>query len=119
MNAILQTINVSSNAVIDTTHPPILGTLKLKANNGVLSQGLVLAKDSNGDGVAYDPAGAGPTASLAVIVGVLVHDADTTKDDAGVILKHGTAALSSLLVGVAAPSNANLAALEAFGIYAL
>lgn len=119
MNALLATFNISSAAVIDTTHPPILGTMKAKAANGTLSEGLVLAKDANGDVVAYDPAGTGPTASLAVIVGVLVHDCDTTKDDAAVVLKHGTVYLPKLLVGAAAPDAAALAALEAFGIFAL
>lgn len=119
MNAIIASFNVSQSAVVDPTHPPILGTLKVKAANGVLPEGLVLAKDSNGDVVAYDPAGTGPTASLAVIVGVLAHDCDTNKDDAAVVLKHGTASLSKLLVGVAEPDAAALSALQAFGIYAL
>lgn len=119
MNGILGTYNYGDSAVIDTTHPPILGTAKAKANNGTLAEGLIVAKDTNGDLVAYDPAGAGATASLAVIKGVLVHDCDTTKDDAAVIIKHGTVSQAKLLVGAAVPNAANLAALEAFGIFAL
>lgn len=119
MNAILATVNVSDSSIIDRTHPPVLGTMKAKTANGTLAEGLVVAKNADGDLVAYDPAGTGDTASLAVPVGILVHDCDTTKDDAAVVLKHGTAVKSALLVGAAAPEAADLAKLEAIGVYAV
>ena len=100
MNAVIGSMNVSDTSVISRLHPPIMGTMKAKAANGTLAEGLVVAKDSNGDLVAYDPVGLAP---LNTPVGILVHECDTTKDDAAVVLKHGT----------------DLAKLEAIGVFAV
>ena len=116
MNAVIGSMNVSDTSVISRLHPPIMGTMKAKAANGTLAEGLVVAKDSNGDLVAYDPVGLAP---LNTPVGILVHECDTTKDDAAVVLKHGTAVKSALLVGASAPDAADLAKLEAIGVFAV
>lgn len=116
MNAVLGTIEYGANRVISQIHPPVLKTMKAKANNGILSAGLVVAKDSNGDIVAYDPIG---TAPVNAAVGVLVQECDTAIDDAVVVLRHGTVVLGKLKVGSGAPAATDLAALEALGIFAV
>lgn len=114
MNAILSTTDKTYSSVIGGNHPPVLGTLKAKANNGILKEGLILAKDSNGDVVAYNPAGAAP---LDTPVAVLVHELDTASDDAAVVIKHGTVVQAKLLVGSSAPDADDIAALEALTIF--
>lgn len=116
MNAVLGTIEYGANGVVSQVHPPILKTMKAKANNGILAAGLVVAKDSNGDIVAYDPGG---TAPVNAAVGVLVQDCDTATDNAAVVLRHGTVVLSKLKVGSGSPDADDLAALEALGIFAV
>lgn len=116
MNAVLGTIEYGANGVVSQVHPPVLKTMKAKANNGTLSAGLVVAKDSNGDLVSYDPGG---TAPVNAAVGVLVQDCDTATDDAAVVLRHGTVVLSKLKVGAGAPGATDLTALESIGIFAV
>lgn len=116
MNAVLGTIEYGASSVISLIHPPVLKTMKAKANNGTLATGLLVAKDSNEDLVAYDPGGASP---LNVCVGVLAQAIDTTTDDAAVVVRHGTVVREKLLVGSGAPDASALAALESIGIYAV
>ena len=114
MNALLGTMDLDTSSVMDMTHPPVIKTMEAKAANGTLAAGLLVAKDSGGDIVAYVPGGASP---LNVCVGVLVHPIDTTADDAAAVLRHGTVVQSKLLVGSAAPDAAAVAVLEALGIF--
>ncbi len=116
MNTVLGTIEYGANGVVSQVHPPVLKTMKAKANNGTLSAGLVVAKDSNGDIVAYNPGG---TAPVNAAVGVLVQDCDTATDDAAVVLRHGTVVLSKLKVGAGSPVTTDLDALEVLGIFAV
>lgn len=116
MNAVLGTLEYGVSSVVSLIHPPVLKTMKAKANNGVLSAGLLVAKDSNGDLVAYDPGGASP---LNVCVGVLAQSVDTATDDAAVVVRHGTVVREKLLVGSSAPDAAALAVLEGLGIFAI
>jgi len=105
-----------ASSVISAIHPPVIKTMKAKANNGTLSAGLVVAKDSNGDLVAYDPNGVAP---LNEVVGVLAQDCDTATDDAALVLRHGTVVLGNLKVGTGDPGANDLAALENLGIFAV
>lgn len=114
MNAVLRKVVIDKSVVIDLTHPPIAGTVKVKANNGVLSQGLIVSKDSSGELVAWDP-----SVKDSKIKGVLLHEVDTAKDDSAVIIKHGAVAKAKLLVGSQAPSEQEIEALEDFGIFPL
>ena len=116
MNAVLGTMEYGTSSVISAIHPPVIKTMKAKANNGTLSAGLVVAKDSNGDIVAYNPGGAAP---LNVAVGVLTQDCDTSTDDGALVLRHGTVVLGKLKVGSGAPDGSALAALENLGIFAV
>ncbi len=116
MNAVLGTLEYGASSIVSLIHPPVLKTLKAKANNGVLAAGLLVAKDSNGDVVAYDPQGAAP---LNVCVGVLAQEVDTSRDNAAVVLRHGTVVREKLRVGSSAPNAADLAVLESLGIFAV
>uniref|UniRef100_A0A7C3I633 Head decoration protein n=1 Tax=Gracilinema caldarium TaxID=215591 RepID=A0A7C3I633_9SPIR len=116
MNAVLGTIDYGASSVISAIHPPVIKTMKAKTNNGTLAAGLVVAEDSAGDIVAYNPGG---TAPLNEAVGVLVQDCDTTTDDGALVLRHGTVVLGKLKVGTSAPDADDLAALEALGIFAV
>ncbi|MBI3584204.1 MAG: hypothetical protein HY096_09705 [Nitrospinae bacterium] len=102
--------------VVDATHPAVILTMKVKANQGELAVGLIVAKDGNGDIVSYDSAGASP---LNTPVGVLTMKVDSTKETVGNVLRHGTTVKSSLLVGTAAPSASDLTKLEDAGIFAI
>lgn len=114
MNAILSTVDKTHSSVIDGTHSPILKTLAAKADNGILKEGLIVALDGDGLVDAYDP---DDLATLADPVGVLVNELDTAKDNAAVVVKHGTVVKAKLLVGSAAPDAADIAALEALTIF--
>lgn len=116
MNAVLGTIDYGASSVISAIHPPVIKTMKAKTDNGTLAAGLVVAKDSIGDLVAYEPLGDAP---LNAAVGVLVQDCDTSTDDAALVLRHGTVVLGKLKVGSSAPDAVDLAALEALGIFAV
>lgn len=116
MNAILGTMEYGASSVISTIHPPVIKTMKAKANNGTLSAGLLVAKDSNGNLVAYDPNGTSP---VNAVVGVLPQECKTSADDAALVLRHGTVVLGKLKVGSGDPGANDLAALEAIGIFAV
>lgn len=118
-NAVLGTQNFTEKQIIDGTHQGIIKSMALKADNGELVAGLLVAKDNNGDIVAYDPGGVSP---VDTVVGVLVTKADTTKETNGRVLKHGTVVRAQLTVDdgtPAAPDDADIANLEAIGIYAI
>ena len=116
MNAVLGTLEAGLSTVISPIHPPVIKTMEAKADNGTLAMGLLVAKDANGDIVAYEPAGAAP---LNACVGVLSQEIDTAEDDAAPVIRHGTVIRELLLVGAAAPDAAALAALDALGIFAV
>lgn len=116
MKAILGTMEYGASSVISMIHPPVIKTMKAKTANGILPAGLLVAKDSNGDIVAYDPEGEAP---LNVSVGVLTQLLDTTTDDAAVVLVHGTVILEKLLVDTAVPTAEDIASLEAKGIFVI
>lgn len=115
-NAVLATKTYNDSAVIDGTHPPVILTMKAKANNGTLQPGLIAAKDSNGDVVAYDSAGLAP---INTPVGVVVYPCDTTVDTSVNVLRHGTVVGAMLLEGAVAAGDVEKAALAAIGIFAV
>jgi hypothetical protein len=53
MDAVLGKQTFIEVQVINPAHPPLIVTEKLKANQGELAAGLILAEDSNGDKVPY------------------------------------------------------------------
>lgn len=116
MNGIIGETTYTTSSVLSKIHPPVIKVMTAKADNGTLTEGLLVAKDSNGDIVAYEPAGDAP---LDTCVGVLTQEIDTTKDDAAPVLVHGTAVQNKLVVGAVAPDADDIAALEALGVFAV
>ncbi|MEM1542874.1 MAG: hypothetical protein QXV82_09625 [Ignisphaera sp.] len=104
----------AATQVIDFSHPPIVQAMKVKANQGELSAGLIVALDANGEVVPYDSAGSSPVNEP---VGILVYGIDTSKETVGNVLRHGVAVKASLKVGDNPPTANDLKALEAKGIY--
>lgn len=96
INANLGTQTFIEKNILDPLHPAIIRTMDAKANNGTLVQGLIVAKDSNGDIVAYDPVGADP---LNDPIGILIKGIDTTKDTLANVLRHGTVVKAEVILG--------------------
>jgi hypothetical protein len=115
MKAKLATITPRVSRVVVGTHPPIIVALTAKADNGILAEGLLVAKDADGKIVAYNPAGAAP---LNVLKGVLTQELDTAEDTSATVLRHGTVRGASLTVGGVAADADDFEALVAVGIYA-
>ncbi|MBI4691706.1 MAG: head decoration protein [Nitrospirae bacterium] len=112
----LGTQSFTEKQIVDATHPAVMQAMKVKADQGDLALGLLIAKNGNGDVVPYDPAGLPP---LNVVVGVLTIKVDTTKETVGVVLRHGTVVKDSLLTGASASSADDIVKLEAIGIFAI
>jgi len=72
--------------VFASIHEPVILTMKVKPDQGVLERGLIVAKDSNGLVVPYSPSAGNSTANP---VGVLVEDVDTGMEDTANVLVHG------------------------------
>ena len=116
MKANLGSVSPAVSSVITNHHPGIVASMTALADNGTLPEGEIVAKDADGKIVAYDPEG---LLTLAVVVGVLLEELDTTEDDTALVIKHGTVRREALKVGAAAADAADVAALEAVGIYAM
>lgn len=112
MDAVVGKQTFTEVQVVDASHPAIIRAEKLRANNGELPAGRILAKDANGDLVSYDDGGVAP---VNVPVGILTRGVDTAKDAVGAVLRHGIAVKSSLTKAAgAAPTAADLVKLEPF-----
>jgi len=70
--------------VAEVPHKPIILTKQLKANQGVLEAGSVIAKDADGNLVLYDPSNTDHE-----VVGVLTRTVDTSKNVNALVLVHG------------------------------
>lgn len=94
-------------------HPPVVISMKLKANDGSYPVGLILKYDA--DGETGIPAAEGDTP-----VAVLDETIDTTKEASGNVVRHGAVVNDVLKVGAAvpaAPTAAMLRKLQAAGIF--
>lgn len=115
MKAKLATITPKVSRIVVGTHPPIIVAMTALADNGVLAEGLLVAKDANGKLVAYNPAGAAP---LNAAVGVLTQELDTAEDTSATVIRHGTVRAAGLLVGAVAATADDFETLVGIGIYA-
>jgi len=115
-DAVLGKQTFSERQVIDGTHPAVVVSMKVKANQGELPGGTIVAKDQNGEIVPYDPTGNAPVNEP---IGVIVYTVDTSKETIAPVLRHGTVVKRALLVKGNAPSEADLIKLEKLGIFAL
>jgi len=97
-------------------HPPILGSRKVKVNNGIYPAGLIVKEDGAGDLVPYDGA-----TDTDPIVAVIDEPVDTAENSSAITLEHGTARKSVIkikAVGDAAEA-ADIKKLATIGIYAV
>jgi hypothetical protein len=112
-NGIVGTVTMTETSVVTDGHPIVSEAIELKADNGVLDAGLILALNDSGTAEGYDPTvTAGST--LLVPVGVLMFRTDTSRDNEGIVLKHGFAVGKALTVaGGDAADTDDFAALKA------
>ncbi|WP_027188351.1 hypothetical protein [Desulfovibrio cuneatus] len=107
----LGTITILVERARGTAHPPVLATLPLKPNQGILPSGLLLQQSASG----LEPYAPGGT-----LAGVLDAEVDTTRQDSGLVIIHGSAQLGCLKVGAITqtpPDATTLNALLKLGVY--
>lgn len=97
VNGIVGTKTLTEKSVVTDQHPVVNQTFALKANNGTLEAGTILALNASGTAEAYDPT-ATEGSPLLTPVGVLRYTADTTRDTAGVAVVHGVLIKKALIV---------------------
>jgi len=97
-------------------HPAVILSKSIKAGQGVLERGTIVAVDSNNLVVPYNPSA---TDSTAEPVGVLVEGIDTDKETVGNVLVHGVVFRERLAIAGGTVSEGDLAKLSKIGIYAI
>lgn len=111
MNAVIGTIDTAPSRVVSAAHPPIVVSMEVLANSGVIADGQLVALDAGGKVIAHT--------ALTETVGVNINVCDTAESDTALVIKHGTVNRDLLLTGADAASDADIAALEARGIFAV
>ncbi len=95
-------------------HPAVILSKSFKPGQGVLEKGTIVALDSNGLVVPYNPSA---TDSTATPVGVLVERLDTDKETVGNVLVHGVVYRERLKVAGGSVTADDLNKLASIGIY--
>jgi len=95
-------------------HPAVILSKSVKQGQGVLERGTIVAVDSNGLVVPYNPSA---TDSTAEPVGVLVERVDTSKETVGNVLVHGVVYRERLVVAGGSVTTDDLKKLESIGIW--
>jgi hypothetical protein len=112
---VLGTKSAAMAQVIDPSHPPVIRAMEADAANGEIRYGTLVALDGDGEVIPWDGSTGSP-------IGVLTETIDTaagdTQDLVARVLVHGCVKKDVLLVDDAAPTAAQLALLEAAGIWA-
>ena len=70
--------------VAEVPHKPVILTKQLRADQGVLEAGSIIAKDSDGNLVIYDPSNTDHE-----VIGVLTRTVDTNRNVNALVLVHG------------------------------
>ena len=97
-------------------HPAVILTKSVKAGQGVLEKGTIVALDGSGLVVPYNPSATDSTGSP---VGVLVERIDTDKETAGNVLVHGVVFGERLVVKDGSVTADDLKKLASIGIYSI
>ena len=93
-------------------HPLVFQTFELKADNGTLEAGTILAYNTDGTAEAYDPTAADGS-PLLIPIGVLAYLTDTARATAGIAVVHGILVKKALVVaGGTAPDDDDITALR-------
>lgn len=108
-NGVVGQQTISYKTVADGNHPAVIRMVEFLSDNGTIKAGEIIAYDTNGKAVSYDPAAVD---SKNIPVGVLTEDIDTTTDTAGMMAVHGTLVRAAITVKGASASDANISALE-------
>ena len=109
--------NVGSKSLTEKTvttdmHPLVFQTFELKADNGTLEAGTILAYNTDGTAEAYDPTAADGS-PLLIPIGVLAYLTDTARATAGIAVVHGILVKKALVVaGGTAPDDDDITALR-------
>lgn len=109
VNGVVGQQTITEKTIIDDRHPAVVRMKEFKADNGIIPAGEIVALDSDGKVVSYDP-GSGSTE--ATPIGVCIYGIDTSKNTLGDVLVHGTVVGKSLLTLGSASVSAETAALE-------
>ena len=113
-NAKLGTQTFKEITVIDYTHPPVVWDFPVATGQGELAPGTVVALNSAGAVVPYDPDGAAPENDP---IGVLIMRVNTDDEDVAPVLIHGCAVRKHVTVGGNPISDADVAKLRAKQIF--
>ena len=97
-------------------HPAVILSKSVKQGQGVLERGTIVAVDSNGLVVPYNPSA---TDSTGEPVGVLVERVDTGKETVGNVLVHGVVFRGRLVIAGGTVSEGDLTKLSKIGIYVI
>jgi hypothetical protein len=121
-NGILGGLSFVEVQVLAEGHPAVVRSWTVKASQGTLAPGQLVAIDSTGLAVAYNPAYVpgqnDPPAP--VLRGVALRATDTAKEAAVDIVVHGTVVKKTLcLAAGATPAAAVLDALDKLGVWPL
>jgi len=109
VNGVICQSTLTEKSVADGVHPIVTRSKQFKADNGTIEAGEILALDSNGDVVSYNPASGGPEVTP---IGVCAMSIDTSKDTLGIVIVHGTVLRKSILALGAEAAAADITALE-------
>lgn len=119
-NAKLGTNTFEDKQILDRTHPGVVVAGLFAAAQGILPNGLIVAKDGTGLYVPYDPTALDTTKTP---VAVLAEEVDTAVTTVAGVVRHGTVVAENLLVGdataTAAASASDIALLADITIYAI
>jgi hypothetical protein len=105
--------------VIDPSHPPVVRAMEAKADLGEIRYGTFVGLDDDSLIIAWD--GVTGAEATSTLHGVLVETIDTDDEFTARVLVHGCVKQDSLLVKdatPAAPTAAQIALIEALGIWA-
>ena len=97
-------------------HPAVVLTKSIKAEQGVLERGTIVALNADGLVVPYNPSA---NDSTGTPVGVLVERVDTDKETVGNVLVHGVVFRERLVVKGSTVSEGDLKKLADIGIYSI
>ena len=114
VNGKIGEINIKEVQVLaDVEHKPVILTKNLKAGQGILEAGSIIAKDGQGKLVLYDP-----TKDTHQIIGVLASQVDTDRQTLANVIVHGVV-LKKVLKAKSQINDAVLDALEAKTIWTI
>jgi len=109
VNGVVGQQTLTGKTVIDDRHPAVVCFKKFKQDNGIIPAGEIVAADTNGDMVSYDPLAADSTNTPK---GVCTQETDTSKNTISGVMIHGAVVAKALLTKGAAATAGEISDLE-------